>query len=116
MKIAEVTSLLGPGKQLSESVGDGGLKTQVFEYLTDDRRVEVTYVAGLVVRFSVSSKYEYFNPTSSLSGIIATSIIQNRIQSHVGVCQCGCVVQMILPEETDVREPLFACGSQIEIR
>jgi hypothetical protein len=56
MKIEEVTSLLGPGKQLSESVGDGGLKTQVFEYLTDDRRVEVTYVEGLVVRFSVSSK------------------------------------------------------------
>jgi hypothetical protein len=56
MKIEEVTSLLGPGKQLSESVGDAGLKTQVFEYLTDDRRVEVTYVEGLVVRFSVSSK------------------------------------------------------------
>jgi hypothetical protein len=56
MKMEEVTSLLGPGKQLSESVGDGGLKTQVFEYLTDDRRVEVTCVDGLVVRFSVSSK------------------------------------------------------------
>ena len=56
MKMEEVTTLLGPGKQLSESVGDGGLKTQVFEYLTDDRRVEVTYVEGLVVRFSVSSK------------------------------------------------------------
>jgi hypothetical protein len=26
------------------------------------------------------------------------------------------VVQMILPEETDVREPLLACGSPIEIR
>jgi integrase len=26
------------------------------------------------------------------------------------------VVQMILPEETDVREPLLACGSQMEIR
>jgi hypothetical protein len=34
MKMEEVTSLLGLGKQLSESVGDGGLKTQVFEYLT----------------------------------------------------------------------------------
>jgi hypothetical protein len=56
MKMEEVTSLFGPGKQLSESVGDGGLKTQVFEYLTDDRRVEVTCVDGLVVRFSVSSK------------------------------------------------------------
>jgi hypothetical protein len=56
MKMEEVTGLLGPGKQLSESVGDGGLKTQVYEYLTDDRRAEVTYVDGLVVRFSVSSK------------------------------------------------------------
>ena len=26
------------------------------------------------------------------------------------------VVQMILPEETDVREPLLACGSQIDAR
>jgi len=56
MKMEEVTSLLGPGKQLSESTGDGGLKTQVFEYLTDDRRVEVTYVDELVVRFAISSK------------------------------------------------------------
>jgi hypothetical protein len=56
MKMEEVTTLLGSGKQLSESVGDGGLKTQVVEYLTEDRRVEVTYVEGLVVRFSVSSK------------------------------------------------------------
>ncbi|MGB8322020.1 MAG: hypothetical protein WCE52_03570 [Candidatus Acidiferrum sp.] len=55
MKMEEVTTLLGPGKQLSESVGDAGLKTQVFEYLTDDRRAEVTYVDGLVVHFSVSS-------------------------------------------------------------
>ena len=37
MKIAEVTALLGRGKQLSESVGDGGLKTQVYEYVTSDR-------------------------------------------------------------------------------
>lgn len=56
MKMEEVTSLLGAGKQLSESVGAADLKTLVFEYLTDDRRVEVTYVDGLVVRFSVSSK------------------------------------------------------------
>ena len=56
MKMEEVTILLGPGKQLSESVGDGGLKTQVYEYLTSDRRVEVTYVEGLVVRFSIGSK------------------------------------------------------------
>jgi hypothetical protein len=56
MKMEEVTALLGPGKQLSESVGDAGLKTQVFEYLTADRRVEITYVDALLVRFSISSR------------------------------------------------------------
>ena len=56
MKMEEVTTLLGPGKQLSESVGDGGLKTQVYEYLTTDRRVEITYVDGLVVRYLISSR------------------------------------------------------------
>ena len=55
MKIEEVTALLGPGKQLSESVGDGGLKTQVYAYVTVDRRAEVTYVDGIVVRFSIRS-------------------------------------------------------------
>jgi hypothetical protein len=56
MKIEEVTTLFGQGKVLSESVGDGGLKTQVVEYMTSDRRVEVTYVEGLVVKYSISSK------------------------------------------------------------
>jgi hypothetical protein len=55
MKMEEVTTLLGPGKQLSESVGDGGLKTQVYTYVTADRRAEVTFVDGIVVRFSISS-------------------------------------------------------------
>jgi hypothetical protein len=56
MKIEDVTSLLGQGRQLSESVRDHGLKTQVYEYLPGDRRVEVTYVEGLVVRFTISSR------------------------------------------------------------
>jgi hypothetical protein len=56
MKIDEVNTLLGPGKQMSESVGDGGLKTQVYEYLTSDRKVDVTYVDGLVIRYTISSK------------------------------------------------------------
>lgn len=55
MKIEEVTNLFGPGKQLSESVSNDGLKTQIFQYTTGDRRVEVTYVEGLVVRYSISS-------------------------------------------------------------
>jgi hypothetical protein len=55
MKIEEVTSLFGPGKQISESVGDNGLKTSVYAYTTSDRHVEVTYVEGLVVRYTISS-------------------------------------------------------------
>ena len=56
MQMSDVTNLLGQGRQLSESVGSEGLKTQVFEYLSGDRRVEVTYVDGLVVRFSITSR------------------------------------------------------------
>jgi hypothetical protein len=56
MKMEEVTHLLGQGRQLSESTSTDGLKTQVYEYLPGDRRVEVTYVEGLVVRFSISSR------------------------------------------------------------
>jgi hypothetical protein len=55
MKIEEVTTLFGPGKQLSESVSNDGLKTQTYQYATSDRRVEVIYVEGLVVRYSISS-------------------------------------------------------------
>jgi hypothetical protein len=56
MKIEEVTTLLGPGKQISESVGDGGLNTQVYEYLTKGRHAEVTYVDGILVKSSISSQ------------------------------------------------------------
>ncbi|HEY0703431.1 MAG TPA: hypothetical protein VGD60_11740 [Candidatus Acidoferrales bacterium] len=56
MLMADVTNLLGQGRQLSESTSNDGLKTQVFEYLPGDRRVEVTYVDGLVVRFAISSR------------------------------------------------------------
>jgi hypothetical protein len=31
------TALFGPGKQFPESVGDGGVKTQVYEYTTTNR-------------------------------------------------------------------------------
>jgi hypothetical protein len=55
MKMEEVTSLFGPGKQMSESVSNDGLKTQTMQYVSGDRRVDVTYVEGLVVRYSISS-------------------------------------------------------------
>jgi len=56
MQISEVNNLLGQGRQLSESTSADGLKTQIFEYLPQDRRVEVTYVDGLVIKFSISSR------------------------------------------------------------
>jgi hypothetical protein len=55
MKMEEVTKLFGQGRQMSESVSGDGLKTQVMEYSTGDRLVNVTYVEGLVVRYSISS-------------------------------------------------------------
>ena len=55
MKMADVTNLFGEGRQVSESVSADGLKTQVCEYSSGDRKVNVTYVEGLVVRYSISS-------------------------------------------------------------
>jgi hypothetical protein len=55
MSLNDVTNLLGQGKLLSESVGDNGLKTQVYEYLSGDRRAEVTFVEGTVVKFTIAS-------------------------------------------------------------
>ena len=52
----DVTKLLGQGRQLSQSTDSNGLKTQVYEYLPGDRRVEVTYVDGLVVRYAITSR------------------------------------------------------------
>ena len=56
MKISEVADLLGAGKKLSVSGGDNGMETIVMEYLVDDRRVEATYVDGILIRFTISSR------------------------------------------------------------
>ena len=56
MQMGEVSELLGLGRQLSQSTSEEGLKTQIFEYLPNDYRVEVTYVDGVVVRYSISSR------------------------------------------------------------
>jgi hypothetical protein len=56
MQIGDVSQLLGLGRQTSQSTSEEGLKTQIFEYLPDDYRVEVTYVDGVVVRYSISSR------------------------------------------------------------
>jgi len=55
MKQDEVTALFGPGKQISEAVGDGGLKTQVYEYTSGESHIQVTYVNGVVVQYSIHS-------------------------------------------------------------
>jgi len=56
MSLNDVAALFGQGKLLSESTGDNGLKTQVYEYLSGDRRAEVTFVEGTVVKFSITSR------------------------------------------------------------
>ncbi|HKD85800.1 MAG TPA: hypothetical protein VKB58_13700 [Terriglobales bacterium] len=56
MQIGEISEMMGLGRQLSQSTSEEGLKTQIFEYLPDDYRVEVTYVDGVVVRYSISSR------------------------------------------------------------
>ncbi len=56
MSLNDVAALLGQGKLLSESTGDNGLKTQVYEYISGDRRAEVTFVEGTVVKFSITSQ------------------------------------------------------------
>ena len=56
MSINDVAALLGQGKLLSDSVGDNGLKTQVYEYHSGDRKAEVTFVEGTVVKFAITSQ------------------------------------------------------------
>ena len=56
MQIGEVSQLMGLGRQLSQSTSEEGLKTQIFEYLPSDYRVQVTYVDGVVVRYAIESR------------------------------------------------------------
>ncbi|MGC2110075.1 MAG: hypothetical protein WA655_11200 [Candidatus Korobacteraceae bacterium] len=56
MQIGEVSEMMGLGRMTSQSTSEEGLKTQIFEYLPNDYRVEVTYVDGVVVRYSISSR------------------------------------------------------------
>jgi hypothetical protein len=56
MSVNDVAALLGQGKLLSESVGGNGLKTQIYEYHSGDRKAEVTFVEGTVVKFAITSQ------------------------------------------------------------
>jgi hypothetical protein len=56
MSVDEVSNLLGQGKVLSESMSNDGFKTQVLEYRTVDSVADVTYVEGVLVKYTISSK------------------------------------------------------------
>jgi hypothetical protein len=56
MRMDEVVFLMGQGKAVSQSLSNDGLKTQVVEYVTADSVVDVTYVEGVLVRYSMSSR------------------------------------------------------------
>jgi hypothetical protein len=56
MAIGDVSNLLGLGRQVSQTTSEEGLKTQIFEYLPNDYRVQITYVDGIVVRYSIESR------------------------------------------------------------
>jgi hypothetical protein len=56
MKIDEVANLMGQGRVVSQSTSPDGLKTQVLEYTTAENLVDVTFVEGVVVRYSINSK------------------------------------------------------------
>ena len=56
MRMDEVAYLVGRGRMVSQSVSNEGLKTQMMEYVTQDSVVMVTYVEGVVVRYSMNSR------------------------------------------------------------
>jgi hypothetical protein len=56
MTMDDVSGLLGPGQQMSQSVSTEGLKTQVMEYKTTDNLVDVTFVEGVVVKYAINSR------------------------------------------------------------
>jgi hypothetical protein len=56
MKTDEVQNLLGQGRTVSDTTSPDGLKTRVMEYATQDSLVDVTFVEGVVVRYTISSR------------------------------------------------------------
>jgi hypothetical protein len=55
LKMDDVAKLLGQGQVVSNTVSSDGLKTQVMRYKTADSQVDVTFVEGVVVRYSINS-------------------------------------------------------------
>ena len=56
MKLNDVAAVYGQGRMVSESTSEYGMKTQVIEYQMGESIATVTYVEGVVVRYSISSR------------------------------------------------------------
>ncbi|MBM3754960.1 MAG: hypothetical protein FJW38_13380 [Acidobacteria bacterium] len=56
MSMDDVRGQLGRGKLLSESIDEKNLNTQQWEFLTNEFKIKVTSVDGLVIRYSMESR------------------------------------------------------------
>jgi len=56
MKLIDVSNLLGKGNVTSQSTSSDGLQTQVIEFQTTDSVVDGTFVEGVLVKYTISSK------------------------------------------------------------
>lgn len=56
MKMSAVEAMLGKGQLLTENTSGDGLRSSEYRYVTTDNLVDVTYVEGVLVRYSISSR------------------------------------------------------------
>ena len=56
MKMSAVEAMLGKGRMLTENTSGDGLHSSEYRYTTIDNLVDVTYVEGVLVRYSISSR------------------------------------------------------------
>ena len=56
MKMSAVEAMLGKGQLLTENKSGDGLRSSEYRYVTVDNLVDVTYVEGVLVRYSISSR------------------------------------------------------------
>ena len=56
MRMSAVEAMLGRGQMLTENKSGDGLRSSEYRYTTIDNYVEVTYVEGVLVRYSISSR------------------------------------------------------------
>jgi hypothetical protein len=54
--LIDVSNLLGKGTVTSQSTTGDGLQTQVIEFATTDSVVDATFVEGVMVKYSITSK------------------------------------------------------------